>query len=278
MNSGSEPRQSLDVKAFTHKAAGIDWYCELRGSGPTIVLIPSGEGDCGSLVKVANLLADEFTVLTFDMPGFSRSSAPPDFGLVTAGMLGDQIAALITSLGLAPATFYGCSSGGQAALSLVADHCDIVRNAIVHEAALMGEGDVCWPEEMAGMFAALNALDDAGVAKACAEIFRNGMNQDPRAWDDLGPQYHQRLEKNYATWVRHYTVVDHRSYSAEELSRRPIAWSVGGYTSIWAMTGNFRTARRANIELVYLRSKHFPQVCIPDELARHVRENAKPYV
>ena len=49
----------------------ISWYYELRGRGPTVVLIPSGEGDCGSFEKVAVMLAREFTVLTFDMPGFS---------------------------------------------------------------------------------------------------------------------------------------------------------------------------------------------------------------
>jgi hypothetical protein len=52
MNSGAEPKKAVGAAAFTHEAAGIDRYCELRGSGPTIVLIPSGEGDCGCLVKV----------------------------------------------------------------------------------------------------------------------------------------------------------------------------------------------------------------------------------
>ena len=40
------------------------------------MLVPSGEGDCGNFATVADALADEFTVLTFDIPGFSRSSVP----------------------------------------------------------------------------------------------------------------------------------------------------------------------------------------------------------
>src|SRR5262245_52395142 len=108
------------ANTFKHTAGDIEWYCELRGSGPTVVLIPSGEGDCGSFDSVADALADEFTVLTFDTPGFSRSSAPPDS--IRVSRLADQIAALITALNLAPATFYGCSSGGIAALSLAADY------------------------------------------------------------------------------------------------------------------------------------------------------------
>ena len=63
------------MKTLRHLLGSIDWYCELRGSGPTVVLIPSGEGDCGNFAVVAEQLAREFTVLTFDTPGGSRSTA-----------------------------------------------------------------------------------------------------------------------------------------------------------------------------------------------------------
>lgn len=278
INPTIDSKAQVDAKVFTQEAAGINWYCELRGSGPTIVLIPSGEGDCGNFARVASSLADEFTVLTFDMPGFSRSSTPADFGTVTAKMLGDQIAALVTALKLAPATFYGCSSGGQAALSLVADHPDIVRNVIVHEPALENAEDICWPGDMTGLFASLSALDDAPIAGAVADMIRNQLNYDPQAWDALGPEYHQRLQKNYVTWIKHYNAVADRSYSAEELSRKPIAWSMGGYSAIWPVTGNLRTAQRANTEIIYLRSRHYPQVSIPDALAEYIRKNTKKHL
>jgi pimeloyl-ACP methyl ester carboxylesterase len=63
----------VDVQRFEHQAAGVDWHCEQRGDGPPVVLVPSGEGDCTSFEQVAAQLADEFAVLTFDTPGFSRS-------------------------------------------------------------------------------------------------------------------------------------------------------------------------------------------------------------
>lgn len=71
----------------------IAWYYEIRGRGPSIVLIPSGEGDCGSFDKVAALLAPRFRMLTFDMPGFSRSGDPPNFDHYTWGRAADEIAA-----------------------------------------------------------------------------------------------------------------------------------------------------------------------------------------
>jgi pimeloyl-ACP methyl ester carboxylesterase len=67
----------MTLQTFSQQAAGIDWYCEARGRGTHIVLIPSGEGDCGSFAHVADDLAEDFSVLTFDMPGFSRSGPPP---------------------------------------------------------------------------------------------------------------------------------------------------------------------------------------------------------
>lgn len=268
----------MQTSALTHKAAGIDWHCELRGSGPTIVLIPSGEGDCANFAAVADALCDEFTVLTFDMPGFSRSSAPPEFGIVTAQMLGDQVAALVSSLGLAPATFYGCSSGGQAVLSLAADHPDLVRNAIIHEAAL-GK-DVAWDELKEERYAQMNSLDDAGITQACKDVFRNVMNSNPAAWDALGTEYHNRLAKNYVTWVRHYFCAGgaaERSYNRDELSRRPIAWSIGGFSEIWFMIGNLRVAQRADIGVEIFKCRHFPQVEIPDFLAAHIRKHAEQH-
>jgi pimeloyl-ACP methyl ester carboxylesterase len=259
-----------------HEASGINWYCELRGKGPTVVLIPSGEGDCANFAAVAGALADEFSLLTFDMPGFSRSSSPPDFGVVTAQMLGDQVAALVASLGLAPATFYGCSSGGQAVLSLVADHAEMVRNAIVHDAAL-GK-DVAWPEVKEARYSDMNSLDDSGIAQACQDLFRNSMNSNPEAWDALGVDYHLRLAKNYVTWVRHYFChggAAERSYDRHELSKRPIAWSIGGFSEIWFMIGNLRVAQRANIDVEIFKCNRFPQVEIPDVLADHIRKNAR---
>lgn len=256
---------------------GIDWYCELRGSGPTVVLIPSGEGDCQNFDTVAGLLEDQFTVLTFDTPGFSRTSAPPDFERFSERSLSDQIASLVTSLDLGPATFYGCSSGGHAVLSLVADHPEVVRNGIVHEVALVAE--YAWPDVMVARSAALNELDDDTVARACADRFRNQMNHDPQAWDALGEEYHQRLERNYVTWVRHYLkpgAVD-RTYDKAELTRRPIAWSVGGFSQVWAQISNLRTAQRGGIDVEIFQCCHFPQVSIPETLAEHIRENALPH-
>jgi pimeloyl-ACP methyl ester carboxylesterase len=58
--------------------------------------------------------------------------------------LARQVIGLLDVLGIGRFTVYGCSSGGQVALSLAADHADRVRNAVVHEVA-MGERPASHP-------------------------------------------------------------------------------------------------------------------------------------
>ena len=59
---------------------GITWYYEQEGSGPHLVLIPDGFGECQMFDKPMSVIAKSgFTVTTFDMPGMSRfSKAPPE--------------------------------------------------------------------------------------------------------------------------------------------------------------------------------------------------------
>ena len=176
----------MDVQRFEHRAAGVDWHCEQRGAGPPVVLVPSGEGDCTSFEQVAAQLADEFTVLTFDTPGFSRSHVQTADD-ISVSKLAEQIAGLVESLETYPATLYGCSSGGIAVLDLVVPHPALVRNAVVHEVAMAGA---------AALLADLATLDDAAVIESCKFVFGHVMNDDLAAWEALGDEYHARLAKN----------------------------------------------------------------------------------
>jgi pimeloyl-ACP methyl ester carboxylesterase len=67
----------MNKKTFTVFANGMDFYCEMMGQGPTIVLVPDGSNDCGAYEKMMEYLADEFTVLTFDPRGGSRITRSP---------------------------------------------------------------------------------------------------------------------------------------------------------------------------------------------------------
>ncbi|MGH2585709.1 MAG: alpha/beta fold hydrolase, partial [Dehalococcoidia bacterium] len=54
-------------------AGATKLYHEVRGSGPTLLFITGGTGDAGEWLHIAPPLAEEFTVVTYDRRGFSRS-------------------------------------------------------------------------------------------------------------------------------------------------------------------------------------------------------------
>ncbi len=249
------------------RIAEITWYYEVRGQGAPIVLIPSGEGDCGSFEKTAKMLARRFRVLTFDMPGFSRSSDPPDFEHYSMTRAAAEIAALVRALDFGPATFYGCSSGGHLALCLAADHRELVRNVVIHEVAgLAGSGAA----------SSLTQLDDDAVVATCIDRFRNQLNESPQAWDALGSAYHQRLKRNYVTWVRRYVAPGRfRTFTPADVRVRPVTWTIGGLSlNAERFANNIALANAADIAVGSLPCRHFPQVSIPDQLASHIAATA----
>lgn len=261
--------------AFFQNAGGIRWYCEQRGDGPYIVLMPSGEGDCGSFETVATILSEKFTVLTFDTPGFSRTSAPPDPAEITANCLAGQISELVASLKIEKATFYGCSSGGVAVLDLLLDYPEIVRNAIIHEAAIVLEGQ----PSAKSFIGELTSLTDTEVVESCKQLFVSLFNERPDKWEALGRNYHARLERNYVTWVRHYlSVAKRRKYDASKLKNCPLAWTIGGLSPAASFFNNAQLAWQADIQIGLLMCKHFPQVSVPKLLADHIRDKTTPYL
>jgi len=264
------------VQSFYKIASGIRWYCEMRGNGETIVLLPSGEGDCGSFSAVADLLAAKYQVLTFDMPGFSRTSAPKHFGSVSGDQTGHEILALLRALQIDRAVFYGCSSGGVFALSIGALYSECVKGMIVHE--------VAYAETRAdGPLNRLGQLSDDEIPVTLATLFRENLNSNPIAWDALGKDFHERLKMNYVTWVRHYVAPTGgqklvRDYSPEELKKVPIAWTCGSLTGQSELIEfNQVLAAKANVALETLPCKHFPQVEIPEALAEHIQNKVAAF-
>jgi pimeloyl-ACP methyl ester carboxylesterase len=248
---------------------GISWYHEQQGSGPHVILIPSGEGDCASFSKIASILAHSFTVTTFDMPGMSRTTAPPSaMGNITSDLLADQIIGLMDELDIDIGTFWGCSSGALAALCLAANYPNRVRNIVIHEAPL---------EQMPGLERLRDGEAEA-VAAECKHLFAQIFNEDKAAWESLGPEYHARLEKNYVTWARTYISKVARDFSKDELARRPIEWTIGSMMPAGMFFCNVVVAVQAGVPIGLLPCKHFPQVSIPNILAEHIQKAAQKYL
>lgn len=112
-------------------------YHEVRGDGPPVLMISGATGDAGHFSRAAELLAEEFTVVTFDRRGNSRSPAPAGWTTTSIHEQASDAAALIEALGLGPTAVFGNSGGAQIGLALIASRPDLVRGAIVHEPPLL---------------------------------------------------------------------------------------------------------------------------------------------
>jgi pimeloyl-ACP methyl ester carboxylesterase len=115
---------------------GAALYYEKQGTGPAVLLIAGSTGDAGHFTRAADMLADEFTVVTYDRRGNSRSPRPSGWTTTSVAEQADDAAGLIDSLALSPAVVFGASVGGVIALDLMIRHPQLVRAGIVQEPSI----------------------------------------------------------------------------------------------------------------------------------------------
>jgi hypothetical protein len=138
----SPDRESAGYETSTDDAVGLlkvngaELYYEVRGAGPPVLLIMGATGDGGHFHGLVDLLANEYTVVTYDHRGNGRSPRPPGWNTTSNDEQVDDAAELLSSTGLAPAVVFGTSLGAIYALDLLIRHPDAVRGAILHEPPL----------------------------------------------------------------------------------------------------------------------------------------------
>jgi pimeloyl-ACP methyl ester carboxylesterase len=261
-------------KTFTVHANGMDFYCEMMGQGPTIVLVPPGSNDCGPYEKMMGYLADEFTVLTFDPRGGSRSPDPHPRP-VTPELFSDDIVALVQAIPLEqPISAFGVSSGGQAVLALARFHPDITRNGVVHEAALQADT----PIKNAGFeyFQRLSTFSPK-IANT-STILSIAMMGTVELTEDTAQR--ARIAQNGVYWSQYYLgTVDMGQYFEEDFAHMaPVDFTIGVWTPSWLTAANQATAARGNRPITWINSAHAPHVTMAKEMADIVREKVKQYL
>jgi pimeloyl-ACP methyl ester carboxylesterase len=149
---------TVQVRTGTVQANGAELYHEIRGTGPAVLCISGATGDAGHFAQLAELLADEFTVVCYDRRGNSRSTIPAGTTTSPVEEHADDAAALLQALGLAPAAVVGNSGGAIVALALSIHHPEVVRVAALDEPPMIAE----IPSREQAM-AALGPIFEAGV-------------------------------------------------------------------------------------------------------------------
>ena len=263
----------MRTKASVRTKDGINWYYEQEGSGPHIILIPDGTGDCQEFDKSISTIASKgFTVTTFDNPGMSRSgdSPPETYQKVTAPMLAAQVIDLMDELHIDVATFWGSSSAGAVVLALASLYPARTRNGLPHEI----------PTGERKMFAVLAEKDDEFVSKTISSSFGKMFPTDLEVWEAMGEEFHARVWKNYARWVKGYgvTLTPSITMSDEDLAKRPLDWSVGGASATHMFIDNVITATKAGITVRVLPGAHFPYIFDPDAFSDYIVERTRAYL
>lgn len=114
---------------------GDDLFYEVRGQGLPLLMIPPGGGDGWQYSFVADILADEYKVITFDRRANARSTMnnPQNFEISQQSC---DAVAVLDAVGETFSFVFGNSSGAVIALDMAKTQPQALRAVIVHEAPL----------------------------------------------------------------------------------------------------------------------------------------------
>lgn len=115
---------------------GARLHYEVRGQGPVLLLIPGGAADGAAFTGLAEVLADRYTVVTYDPRGLGRSALAEPPREVRAATQADDVHRLLSAVSPDPAFVFTSSGGGMAGLTLAVEHPEQVRALVVHEPPL----------------------------------------------------------------------------------------------------------------------------------------------
>ena len=127
------------------KVDGAELYYEVRGQGPSLVMIAGAGGDAGYYARVAQVLSDAFTVITYDRRANSRSTGATDCDMQLSQQA-DDAKAIIDRLAGGDALVFGNSGGAIIGLELASRYPESVRALIAHEppaVKVLPDGDPC---------------------------------------------------------------------------------------------------------------------------------------
>ncbi|MEV0713692.1 alpha/beta hydrolase [Asanoa sp. NPDC050611] len=196
----------------TFDVPGAGLYHEVRGTGPTLLLICGGVYDAAGYAGLARALADRYTVITYDRRGNSRSPLDGPDAPQSLPEHADDAAALLDHLADGPAYVFGNSSGGIIGLDLAARRPGLVRKLVVHEPPLFD----LLPEHAAHL-AMIDEVERTFAAEgpaAANAVLQRALDMGPADEDERAPgggpaeapdpetlAMFGRLEKNFAFFV-----------------------------------------------------------------------------
>lgn len=152
---------------------GLTLHLERDGHGSPLLLLHGFTGSGATWDSLRATLRDRFEIITVDLPGHGRSSAPPDPVRYSLRRTADDLAHVLDAFDIGHAAALGYSMGGRAALQLALAHPARIC-ALILEGASPGIAGVA---ERSARVAADEAL--------AAAIGRDGMEAFVDRWERL---------------------------------------------------------------------------------------------
>ncbi|MFD3537018.1 alpha/beta fold hydrolase [Streptomyces sp. NPDC058664] len=178
---------------------GATLHYEVRGQGPLLLLIPGGTGGAASFDGIADDLAAEYTVATYDPRGMSQSATDdPEAEQSVAEHADDALRILDLLSPDEPARVFGSSSGAIAALHLLTAHPERIERLVAHEPPVV-EVLPDAPEHRTLIARVQATFHTEGLMPAMA-VFSAGLKKggdtsEPKAEISLPPQAAARVER-----------------------------------------------------------------------------------
>lgn len=252
---------------------GADIYYEVHGSGPALLFIAGAFSDVKQFGKVVPLLADEFTCVTYDRRGYSRSNGFEDKPTTSVPDEADDAAALLEVLSVSPAAVYGISSGAIIALDLVIRYPAAVRAAILHEPPL--NAVVARPDDVGALIGEVIGKGmAAGGPPAAAEAFIRWVGGEAD-WASLDPGEQEQIRKNAGTFFGYEVPAAMVAYRPDDATLAavsiPIQVLVSEQSHPFFTEASEWLAGRLRTKISRTPGTHTAFLGRPAELARNIR-------
>ncbi|XSG77024.1 alpha/beta fold hydrolase [Herpetosiphon llansteffanensis] len=156
----------------------LQLYYEIHGSGQPLILLHGGLGGIGMFSDLLPALAEHYQVIAVELQGHARTLDIPR--PLSYSALADDIAGLITYLGLNHVDILGFSLGGGVALQTAIRHQQLVRKLIIISAPFRDTG---WYPTVRAAMGSLNEAAAAMVNSIPYNFYRLAAcipPQDPR--------------------------------------------------------------------------------------------------
>jgi pimeloyl-ACP methyl ester carboxylesterase len=117
---------------------GASLHYKARGSGPLLLLLQGGDGDADGADALAGHLASDYTVLSYDRRGLSRSPVSDPAAAIDMATHSEDASRLLAAVTSDPALVLGTSLGAMLGLDLISRHPGQVRLLVAHEPPATG--------------------------------------------------------------------------------------------------------------------------------------------